>query len=236
MDWNNLLPHLIELRARLIRAILFYVLVSVVMWFFHEKLILFISKPIGKLYIFNVQEAFMVRFKISLLFALFLCFPYFVWEIWGFVSPALYPSEKLALLLILLSTLILFYTGSLLSIFVIVPRAVEFLLSFAGSFQVVIGANQYLNFIFWSIVVLGILFELPVAIGILAKLGILSHTTLSRRRKEFVVLIFILVAVISPTVDAISLILMSLPIIILYEIGVLVAKLLGRKKQTNQPL
>ena len=230
MDWDSLQPHLTELRTRLIRAAFVYALVSVAMWFFHEKIILFVSQPIGKLYIFNVQDAFTVRFKVSLFAALFFCFPYFIWEIWGFVSPALYPREKLAFILILLSTLILFYAGAFLSIFLIVPKMVEFLLSFAGSFQVVIGANQYLNFIFWSVVIFGALFELPVAIGILAKLGILSHKTLSRRRREFIVFIVILVAVISPTVDAISLILMSLPLIILYEIGIWVAKLMDGKK------
>jgi len=230
VDWDSLQPHLLELRTRLIRAIIVYVLVSFVMWFFHEKIIHFISQPIGKLYIFNVQDAFMVRFKVSLLSALFLCFPYFVWEVWGFISPALYPKEKLAVGLILLSTLLLFYAGAFLSVFVIVPSAVEFLLSFAGNFQLVIGANQYLNFIFWSILIFGILFELPIAIGILARFGILNHKTLSRRRREFIVLIVILVAVISPTVDAISLILMSLPLIILYEIGIWVARIVGGNK------
>jgi len=227
VDWNSLQPHLVELRTRIIRAIIVYVLVSFVMWFFHEKIIHFISQPVGKLYIFNVQDAFMVRFKVSLLSALLLCFPYFVLEVWGFISPALYSKEKLAVGLILLSTLLLFYTGSFLSVFVIVPMAVEFLLSFAGNFQLVIGANQYLNFIFWSILIFGILFELPIAIGILARFGILNHKTLSRRRREFIVLIVILVAVISPTVDAISLILMSLPLIILYEIGIWVARIVG---------
>jgi sec-independent protein translocase protein TatC len=230
VDWDSLQPHLLELRTRLIRAIIVYVLFSFAMWFFHEKIIHFISQPVGKLYIFNVQDAFMVRFKVSLLSALFLCFPYFVWEVWGFISPALYPKEKLAVGLILLSTLLLFYTGSFLSVFVIVPMAVEFLLSFAGNFQLVIGANQYLNFIFWSILIFGILFELPIAIGILARFGILNHKTLSRRRREFIVLIVILVAVISPTVDAISLILMSLPLIILYEIGIWVARIVGGNK------
>lgn len=230
MDWDSLQPHLLELRTRLIRAIIVYVLFSFAMWFFHEKIIHFISQPVGKLYIFNVQDAFMVRFKVSLLSALFLCFPYFVWEVWGFISPALYPKEKLAVGLILLSTLLLFYTGAFLSVFVIVPSAVEFLLSFAGNFQLVIGANQYLNFIFWSILIFGILFELPIAIGILARFGILNHKTLSRRRREFIVLIVILVAVISPTVDAISLILMSLPLIILYEIGIWVARIVGGNK------
>jgi sec-independent protein translocase protein TatC len=230
VDWDSLQPHIVELRTRLIRAIIVYVLVSFVMWFFHEKIIHFISQPVGKLYIFNVQDAFMVRFKVSLLSALFLCFPYFVLEVWGFISPALYPKEKLAVGLILLSTLLLFYTGAFLSVFVIVPRAVEFLLSFAGNFQLVIGANQYLNFIFWSILIFGILFELPIAIGILARFGILNHKTLSRRRREFIVLIVILVAVISPTVDAISLILMSLPLIILYEIGIWVARIVGGNK------
>jgi sec-independent protein translocase protein TatC len=230
VDWDRLQPHLVELRTRLIRAIIVYALVSFLMWFLHEKIIHFISQPVGKLYIFNVQDAFMVRFKVSLLSALFLCFPYFVWEVWGFISPALYPKEKLAVGLILLSTLLLFYTGAFLSVFVIVPSAVEFLLSFAGNFQLVIGANQYLNFIFWSILIFGILFELPIAIGILARFGILNHKTLSRRRREFIVLIVILVAVISPTVDAISLILMSLPLIILYEIGIWVARIVGGNK------
>ncbi|MEO0138289.1 MAG: twin-arginine translocase subunit TatC [candidate division WOR-3 bacterium] len=229
MDWNNIIPHLEELRNRIIRAFLIYALVSVIMWFFHDYVIRFISQPVGKLYIFNVQDAFMLRLKVSLMSALFICLPYFVLEIWGFISPALYPNEKLAVGLILISTLVLFYLGAFLSIFVILPRAVVFLLSFSSGFQTIIGANQYLDFIFWSTLIFGVLFELPVAVGILARLGIINSKLLTKRRREMIVGIVIVAAVISPTVDAFSLIAMSLPLILLYEISIWVAKVVEKK-------
>lgn len=229
MDWNNIIPHLEELRNRIIRAFIIYSIVVVVMWFFHDYVIRFISQPVGKLYIFNVQDAFMVRLKVSLMSALFICFPYLVLEIWGFVSPALYPNEKLALGLILISTLILFYLGAFLSVFVILPKAVKFLLSFSSGFEMVIGANQYLSFIFWSTLIFGVLFELPVAVGILTRFGIINSKLLTKRRREMIVGIVVVAAVISPTVDAFSLILMSMPMILLYEIGILVAKIVEKR-------
>lgn len=229
MDWNNIIPHLEELRNRIIRAFLIYALITVIMWFFHDYIINFISQPVGKLYIFNVQDAFMVRLKVSLMSALFICFPYFVLEIWGFISPALYPNEKLAIGLILISTLILFYSGAFLSVFVILPRAIWFLLSFSSGFETVIGANQYLGFIFWSTLIFGVLFELPVAVGILTRFGIINSKLLTRRRREMIVGIVVLAAVISPTVDAFSLIIMSLPLILLYEVSIWVAKAVERK-------
>lgn len=224
MDWDSLIPHLEELRTRLLRSILVYIFISLLMWFFHDTLISWISKPVGKLYVFNVQDAFMVRLKVSLLASFLLCLPYFFWEIWGFLSPALYPKEKLALFSILTSTLMLFYTGAILSIVFIIPRAVQFLLSFSGEFETLIGANQYLNFIFWSTFIFGVLFELPVATAILSKLGILKSKTLRRRRREMIVAIVVLAAIISPTVDAFSLLMMSVPLIILYEISIWIAK------------
>ncbi len=228
MDWDSIIPHLEELRTRLIRAFIVYVFIAALIWFFHDHVISFISKPVGKLYIFNVQDAFMVRLKVSLLTALFICLPYFFWEVWGFISPGLYTNERMAFGFILLSTLILFYIGAFLSVLVVMPRAVSFLLSFSGEFETVIGANQYLSFIFWSTVVFGILFELPVAVGILARFGIISSRILSKRRREMIVGIVIVAAIISPTVDAFSLIIMSLPLIVLYEISIWVAKLVEK--------
>ncbi len=230
MNWEGLVPHLEELRNRIIRAITVYAVITVVTWFFHEHVVYFISQPVGKLYIFNVQDAFMVRLKVSLLSSLFVCFPYFLWEVWRFISPALYPNEKVALLLIFSSSLILFYLGAFLSIFVILPTAIQFLLSFSGEFETIIGASQYLNFIFWTTVIFGVLFELPVAVGILSRFGILNSRLLSLRRREMIVAIVVITAVISPTVDAFSLILMSAPLIFLYEVSIWVARVVEKRR------
>ncbi len=227
--WEEWVPHLEELRVRLIRALVLYTLAVVVAWFFHERIIDFISSPVGRLYIFNVQDAFVVRLKTSLLSALLVAFPYFLWEVWGFVSPALYPHEKKALLLVLLSALILFYSGAALSLFVVMPRAIGFLLAFAEGFTPVISANEYLNFVFWSVVIFGVVFELPVAVGILSRMGVISADLLASRRREMIVAIFILTAVISPTVDVFSLLLMAVPLVLLYEVSIWVAKVVGKR-------
>ncbi|NPA80532.1 MAG: twin-arginine translocase subunit TatC [Thermotogae bacterium] len=229
--WEDWIPHLEELRVRLIRAIIVYLLAVAIMWFFHSQIMDFISKPVGELYLFNVQDPFFVRLKVAFMAALFFTFPYFLWEIWRFVEPALYPHEKRAAALVLLSALILFYGGALMSIFVIIPRAVKFLLSFSEGFTTMVNANQYLNFVFWSTVIFGVVFELPVAVGILAKLGIVRSRLLQRRRREIIVAIVILTAVISPTVDMFSLLLMSLPLIALFEVSIWVAKTLEPKEK-----
>jgi len=121
--WEEWIPHLEELRVRLIRAIIVYLIVVGVMWFFHKPILDFIARPVGKLYLFNVQDPFFVRLKIAFISALFFVFPYFIWEIWRFVEPALYPHERKAAALVLISVLLLFYSGSLMSVLVIVPRA-----------------------------------------------------------------------------------------------------------------
>ena len=228
-NWEEWIPHLEELRIRIIRAVVVYLVVVGVMWFFHGPILAFIARPVGKLYLFNVQDPFFVRLKVAFISALFFTFPYFVWEIWGFIEPALYPHEKRAALLVLVSALLLFYAGSLMSVLIIVPRAVQFLLSFSEGFTTMVNANQYLNFVFWSTVIFGVVFELPVAVGILAKMGIVRSSFLSRRRREIIVAIVILTAVISPTVDMFSLLLMSLPLILLFEVSIWVAKVLEPK-------
>ncbi len=231
--WEEWIPHLEELRVRLIRAVIVYLIVVGVMWFFHKPILDFIARPVGKLYLFNVQDPFFVRLKIAFISALFFVFPYFLWEIWRFVEPALYPHEKKAAALVLISALLLFYSGSLMSVLVIVPRAVQFLLSFSEGFTTMVNANQYLNFVFWSTVVFGVVFELPVAIGILARMGIVRSSFLAKRRREIIVAIVILTAVISPTVDMFSLLLMSLPLILLFEVSIWVARALEPKGESS---
>jgi len=168
--WEEWIPHLEELRVRLIRAIIVYLIVVGVMWFFHKPILDFIARPVGKLYLFNVQDPFFVRLKIAFISALFFVFPYFIWEIWRFVEPALYPHERKAAALVLIS-----------------------------------------------------------AIGILARMGIVRSSFLSGRRREIIVAIVILTAVISPTVDMFSLLLMSLPLILLFEVSIWVARILEPK-------
>lgn len=233
-SWEEWVPHLEELRVRLIRAVLVYLLVVGVMWFFHRPILAFIAKPVGRLYLFSVQDPFFVRLKVALISALFFTFPYFLWEAWRFVEPALYPHEKRAAALVLLSALLLFYAGAFMSVLVIVPRAVQFLLSFSEGFTTMVNANQYLDFVFWSTVVFGVVFELPVAVGILAKLGIVRSSFLARRRREIIVAIVVLTAVISPTVDMFSLLLMSLPLIFLFEVSIWVARVLEPKGKESE--
>jgi len=231
--WEELLPHLEELRYRLIRAIILYMLLVGVMWFFHRQILDFIAAPVGKLYLFSVQDPFFVRLKLAFIVALFAAFPYFLWEIWRFVEPALYPHEKRAALMVLISSVFLFYLGAALSVLVIVPRAVQFLLSFSEGFTTMVNASQYLDFVFWSTVVFGVVFELPVAVGILAKLNIVKSSFLSARRREIIVAIVVLTAIISPTVDMFSLLLMSGPLILLFEISIWVARILEPKEDSS---
>jgi sec-independent protein translocase protein TatC len=203
--------------------LLFFFIITFII---NDKILHFISKPVGNLFFFSPVEAFTVRLKIAFLSSIFLSFPFVLYFIWRFIEPALYPNEKRIIIIALVFVLILFYAGSLLSIFVVTPYGVKFLMNFSGEdLKAIIRASEYVNFLFFMTVSFGLLFQIPVVMVILSSLRLVNPRIYSKHRKIIIVFIFIISAIITPSVDAFSLLVLATPLVVIFEVGILVSKL-----------
>src|SRR4030042_4079237 len=227
------LDHLEELRRRILISILLVLTFSIVGFIFAGRIIDAII-TIGKLdstYFFAPIEAFTAQFKIALFFGFTVAFPFLLYQVWAFIGPGLTGTEQKISLTFILSGVILFMIGIAFGYFIIIPYGLMFLFSFTSdNVQPLMNISKYLNFFVWCMLGTGILFQLPLIVFSLIKLGIVDAKTISRHRAEAIVGIMILCAVITPTGDFFTLLLISIPLVLLFEIGILAARLTTRKK------
>lgn len=217
--------HLEELRWRIIRALIYFLAGAVVCYIFVPTFFNYIKKPVGQLYFFSPPEAFLVRIKLSLLLSLFLTLPLIILEIWKFISPALYLDEKKKILPFVIFGIFLFYAGGIFSAILAYPLGMKVLLSFGKGFmEPIIGADHLFKIFFYLTLAFSILFETPIVVLILTTLGVISPETIEKRRREIIVGIFVIAAIITPSVDAITLLLISLPLYLLFEISIWISK------------
>lgn len=228
--------HLEELRNRLIVCLIALGIGFAISYGFSDKIFLILMTPLIKVLpkestmIFTgLTEAFFTYLKLSFISGIFLAFPVILYEIWKFVAPALYENEKKYLYpFILLSTLV-FVGGVLFGYFIIFPIGFHFFLSFSTDYIRPLPAiKDYLSLSIKLLLAFGIVFELPLAIFLLSKIGIITPQMLSHNRQYAILMIFIISAVLTPP-DVATQIMMAIPLLILYEISVLVAKIFGRK-------
>lgn len=181
----------------------------------------------SKLHVINITMSgqFMTHMYISFMTGLVLAFPYVIWEIWRFIKPALKPSEQRYSSAAVLVISFLFLTGILFSYFLIVPMTINFL----GTYQVsesvenTVSLNSYISTVVSLSFSMGIVFELPVFVFFLAKVGIVSAELMKRYRKVMIVVIFVVAAIITPP-DAFSQMMVAIPLLLLYEISIVVAR------------
>jgi sec-independent protein translocase protein TatC len=167
------------------------------------------------------HEAFFVNMKVAFIAGTLLAVPVIVWQIWQFIAPGLYANEKKYMLPVSFFSALCFISGGLFGYFVVFPAAFKFFASFATEhITPLVTATQYLALTNKMLLCFGLAFELPVFAFFLAKLGLVSSDFLRRKRKIAIVLIFILAAVLSPTPDVISQLLMAGPMLVLYEASV----------------
>ncbi|MEO0203211.1 MAG: twin-arginine translocase subunit TatC [candidate division WOR-3 bacterium] len=225
MNEQTFWDHIAELRRRIIYIIIFLIPSFIGSFVFSDNILGFISKPVGSLYFFSPIEAFNVKLKLSLLCSIFVSFPFIVYQFWKFLEPALFENEKKVLLLGILFSIVLFYSGIFLSIFVITPIGVKFLMSFSNeNLKALIRADDYLNFLLFMSLSFGFLFQIPIAMTILSAFKVVHPSVYSKYRRIIILVIFIAAAIITPTVDAFSMLLLALPLVIIFEIGILVSK------------
>jgi sec-independent protein translocase protein TatC len=232
--------HLEELRSRLIKSFVAVGVGFLFCYFFKEKLFEILVYPLiqvmpegGKLIFTGIPEAFFTYLKVSFLAGIILASPVLIYQFWMFVAPGLYQKEKHVLGPIIAVSSFFFLGGALFGYFVVFPSGFKFLLSFGTDYiRTLPSMREYLNFSTKLMFIFGLLFELPVVLTGLAWLGIISTDYLKRNRKYAILLAFVAAAFLTP--DVVSMILMAIPLVILYEVSIFSARLLERKKASRK--
>jgi len=237
--------HLIELRSRLLKSIIFLIITFIVCYIFSDKIYNFLVDPYAqavkgdgnnrRLIFTALHETFLTYLKLAFFAAFFFSCPLILMQIWKFVAPGLYKDEKLALLPFLIATPVLFLLGGMLVYYLIMPLAIKFFLSFEtaainGSLPIQLEAkvNEYLSLVMRLILAFGISFQLPVFLTLLAKVGFITSEYLKTRRKNVVIIIFSMAAILTPP-DPITQIGLALPLLLLYEISIFTVKFVEKK-------
>jgi sec-independent protein translocase protein TatC len=175
-------------------------------------------------------EAFWVQMKVALMAGLFLAAPAILWQVWRFVEPGLHRHEKKYAVPFILIGSLLFIGGGAFSLFVVTPYALNFLLSYARpGLTPMITLQNHVDFLLKFTLAFGIVFELPLAITLLARMGVVSAQLLARNRKYAILGAFVVSAVLTPTPDVFNQTLMAGPLILLYEVGIVSARIFGRR-------
>jgi sec-independent protein translocase protein TatC len=227
------LAHLGELRQRIMVAVIALGLGFIATFSFSERIITWLARPIApiKLAFLEPTEPFWVNMKVALVAGAFLVLPVLLYEVWAFVAPGLHPHERrFALPFVILSTL-LFFVGATFALTVIIPFAVKFLISYKTENLVpTLSVNRYVDFILKFTLAFGLVFELPLALTLGTRLGLVTPEFLARNRKYAFLLCFVAAAILTPTPDAFNQLLMAGPLCLLYEAGIVAARMFGRRK------
>lgn len=236
---QGFLSHLEELRRRLIICMLAWVAGFGACYSFAQQLFEFISRPVraslpegSSLVFIHATEPFFAYLKISAVAGILLALPIILWQIWAFVAPALYPGEKRLAVPFVLCGCACFGTGTYLGFTYVFPVIFTFLINLgvgSGTTEAMLSMGGYLSMCTRLLFAFGLVFELPIVIFFLARLGVVDHQWLGHNRRYAFLLAFVVGAVLTPP-DLFSQISIALPFIILYEVGVVIARIFGKKR------
>ena len=223
----SLAEHLTELRSCLVKAGAALVAGTTVSFYYLEKIIAALTAPVGQLYYLRPAEAFMIYMKIALLAGLILASPMVLYQLYSFVRPALTLREKHYARFTIPIIIVLFLGGMVFSYYLVFPRAVEFFLGFgAERVSPLISMESYLDFMLMLVVPFGFVFNIPVVLLLLVSVKLVSVQALSRYQKHVILAAIIVAALITPTPDIITQSLLALPMVLLYELSLVLCKLL----------
>ncbi len=234
------LEHLDELRKRIWRSILIIFIAFFVCWLFSGQILNFLFVPIkkhlfegGEIVFINITEPFFIKMKVAFLVAIFASSPFILYQLWKFISPGLYPKEKMYALPFIFFSTIFFIGGGLFGYYIALPITAKFLLQMGQDFKAALTLRSAFQFESWILLGLGLIFEMPILIFFLSRIGIITPRFLISKFQYAVLIIFIVAAVITPTGDVVTLCVFALPMVGLYLLGVLIA-FLFRKREPKE--
>ncbi|MCM8779262.1 MAG: twin-arginine translocase subunit TatC [Candidatus Omnitrophica bacterium] len=221
----TLIEHLAELRKRIIVSLIALCSASVISFSFAPRLLRILKLPaeglIEKLAFFSPQEAFLVYLRIAFFAGIFFSLPVILYQAWAFILPALDERVRRWGTSFIIFGSFFFISGCLFAYFILIPPALRFLLNFGKEeLQAVISASRYISFVVSLILASGLVFQMPLLSFILTKVGVVNPNFLRRRYRYAIVFVFIIAAIITPTVDIFNLLLLALPMIFLYEVSI----------------
>jgi sec-independent protein translocase protein TatC len=239
------LEHLEEARKRILWSLGALAISAVAGFFITARygVITFLTRPIrplledGRLAYLHPTEPFMVTLKVGFFVGVILALPIIFWHFWRFVAPGLVEREKRIFIPALLTSIGLFLAGAALAFFWVLPYGLRFFFSFAqSSLEPVITINEYFSFAIQVTLMFGLAFEMPLVIVVLTYIGLLSPRTLRKYRRHAIVVMVIVSAVLTPTADVVSMLAMFVPLYLLFEMSVLVAGVIERRRERARKL
>jgi sec-independent protein translocase protein TatC len=232
MDRNQVFDKLEGLRGALIRMFIIIAALSIVSYFFWREALHFLQKPLAlPLIMYGLPEAFFASLRLALFMGIFLAAPFIFNGLWGAFAPLFSFNGRRHSLPIVLSATALFYGGAFFCYYFVLPVGINFLVTYGSdNLKPMIGLSKYLSFSVGLIFAFGVVFELPLIMLILGRVGLISYQFLAKNRKYALLVNSILSAIITPTPDAYTMMLMMVPIQILYELSIWVVKIFGKKK------
>ncbi len=236
-----LIEHLIELRSRLLRAVVAILVIFLGLYAFANAIYLFVAQPLmallpegSQMIATEVASPFLAPFKLTLVAAVFIAVPYVLHQAWAFVAPGLYDNEKALAIPILTSSVLLFYAGAAFAYYVVFPLLFSFFTQTGPeNVAVMTDINAYLNFVLKLFFAFGVAFEIPIATFLLIASGITTVESLSQKRPYIILGCFVVGMLLTPP-DVISQSLLAVPMYLLYEVGLLFGRLAQRKKERRE--
>jgi sec-independent protein translocase protein TatC len=242
----SFMDHLRELRKRLGRALIGVVVGMAAIGYWVERIFHVLMQPVldslpekqRALHYTSYIEPLMVYLKVALYGGIFVAVPWVLYQLWQFIAPGLYRREKKVVVPFLVSGTALFYVGASFCYFVIMPAAFPAMAAFAtdSSLSPVLTMSEQLSLVLGMLLGFGVVFELPVVIAFLAMIGVVSWRTLAKYRRLAIIINVAVAAIITPTGDPINLALMAVPMIVFYEIGIILARILGKKRDGDEAI
>jgi sec-independent protein translocase protein TatC len=241
---GSLISHLLELRTRLMRMAIMLVVVFVPCAYFGNEMFTALAEPLRRalppdasLIAQGVMTPFTTPFKLGFFATIAICMPYVLWEIWRFVAPGLFRNEKRFAVPLAASSIVLFYSGIAFAFFLVFPGIFRFLVATTPTgVKMMTDMNQYVGFAMMMFLAFGLAFEVPIVVILLVVSGLVKLEKLTGSRAYVIVGIFIVSAIITPTTDAISQLAMAGPMWILFEGGIIVARVLMRIREQQDRL
>ncbi len=228
-----IMRHLVEMRDRVLKSVIAIVIGTVLGFIFAPQIMEFLKAPAPGLELQTVTmlEPLSIYFKVSLTAGIIFAMPLLVYQLFAFVSPALTVRERRSIYLVLPAVMVMFFTGVAFAYYIALPPALSFFSTFGSSWVTIQPTiSSYINVVTRLMVGVGIVFETPIIIMVLTRMGLVTPKWLAARRKLWIVLAFVIAAIITPTFDPINQSIIAIPLIILLEVSILLSRLIYKKR------